>query len=64
MVINPTAPRADHEFEGEIDRYAAMLGSALTLSERQTAWQWLCEAHQRRSAHHVRLMEQDQSLLR
>lgn len=63
-MIQPDAPQTDAEIEGDIDRYSLMLMHSPTRSERETAWQWLTEAHARRSALRVRLMEQDQGLLR
>lgn len=61
-MINPSAPTADHELECAIERYTAMLANAPTRSERETAWQWLCRAHQLRSAERVSEMEEEQGI--
>lgn len=58
-MINPESPQTDADLECAIERYTAMLTNAPTRSERETAWQWLTEAHGLRSAERVSEMEEE-----
>lgn len=58
----PELPGADLELEAEIVMYSDMCAAAQTPGEARMAWDWLKQAHERRSPVIVAEMEKSQGI--